>query len=145
MADVNADEHGSLVGHGVWELHLVEIAADLGVDLPEDVGGLAHVEGSPVAAGDHLRRNLVHRAHLLHHLVVGLPVEDADGNLWVPEACTLTLHHVVEEGALQLCLVVLPLQLDEVRLLNSNLKHGAGVTERLVDLVGHFKVANRRR
>jgi len=38
---------------------VVEVATSLGVDLPEDVGGLGQTELASVPEGDDLRRNLV--------------------------------------------------------------------------------------
>lgn len=137
MTDINADEHRPHVGHGVWELHPVEVSPSLTIYLPQDVGRLGHVEGPAVATRDHLRRHLVHVANLLDHFVVGLPVEDADCDLGVSESRVTVPHHVVEQPLLQLSCVVLALQLDQSRVLNSNLEHGTRLLEG-----GHYLACN---
>ena len=100
MAHIDTDQHGSLAVHRRRELHLVEIPADLAVDLPQNIRSLGEVEGAGVATSHHLGGDLVHGADLLEHLVVRLPVDDAHGHLWVAELAVLALHHVVEEGSL---------------------------------------------
>ena len=85
MADVDTDQHGALVVHGVWELHLVEVTADLAVDLTQDIGGLGQVEAHGIADRDDLRGDLVHHARIFDLFVVGLAIQNADYNLWVAE------------------------------------------------------------
>jgi len=59
MTHINTDQHGALLGKDFRELQVVEVATSLGVDLPEDVGGLGQTELASVPEGDDLRRNLV--------------------------------------------------------------------------------------
>ena len=58
MADIDSNQHGLHVVHGRWKLKMEQVALYLRVDLPEDVGRFAHVEGAPNASCDHLRRDL---------------------------------------------------------------------------------------
>ena len=38
MTDIDSNEHRSHGIHDVWELHLVEVASHLAIDLLQDVG-----------------------------------------------------------------------------------------------------------
>ena len=144
MTHVNTNQHGLHRIHDVRELHLVQITASLAVDLSQDVGSLRHVEGTSVPASDDLRWDLVHLHDLLEHLIVLFAVKHADCHLWVSERGITTLHHVVHQLLLKLPGIVLPLKLNEVRLLDSNLEATTRVLERLVNLVSGLEVASTR-
>ena len=77
---------------------------------------------------------------LLVHLVVVLIAEDNDNDLRVSEHTVRTIHHVVEHLALDLSIVILRLQLNEVRLLNSDLQSTRRLHKRIVDRVRNLEV-----
>ena len=77
---------------------------------------------------------------LLVHLVVVLLAEDNDNDLRVSENTVRSIHHVIKHLALDLSIVVLRLQLDEVRLLNSDLQSTRRLHKRIVDRVGDLEV-----
>ncbi len=77
---------------------------------------------------------------LLVHLVVVLLTEDNDNDLRVSEHTVRTIHHVVKHLALDLCIVILRLQLNEVRLLNSDLQSTRRLHKRIVDRVSNLEV-----
>ena len=77
---------------------------------------------------------------LLVHLVVVLLAEDNDNDLRVSEHTVRSIHHVIKHLALDLSIVVLRLQLNEVRLLNSDLQSTRRLHKRIVDRVGNLEV-----
>lgn len=77
---------------------------------------------------------------LLVHLVVVLLAEDNDNDLRVSEHTVRTIHHVVKHLALDLSIVILRLQLNEVRLLNSDFQSTRRLHKRIVDRVGNLEV-----
>ena len=140
MADIDADQHCAHLIHGLRELQVEQVSLDLRIDLTEDVGRLAHVEFEGIARRDHLRRNVVLVEELLVHSVVVLVAEDDNHDLRVTEVAVRGLHHVVKQLALDLAIIVLGLKLDEVRLLNANLKHSTRLLESVEDVVSDLEV-----
>lgn len=140
MADIDTNEHGLDSFEHSGELHGEEIAADLRVDLSEDVRGLGHVEFGSVAHSDHLRWHLVLLEQLLVHLVVVFVGEDHQDDQGVTEHRLGALHHEVEQTALHLVSVSLVFYLKEVGLFNADLKLTASVDEVVVDGVGDVVV-----
>ena len=122
MAHIDADQHGAHRLHGIRELHLVEIAPDLRVDLSQDVGRLGHVKASGVLTGYDLGGNLVHLEDLLDLGIVRLPVNDEESDLGVAESITTVSHHEVKKLFLELTRVILSLESNHNRILDSDLK-----------------------
>ena len=123
MAHIDSNQHGLHVSHGIWHLHVVKVATNLTIDLPQDIRSLRHVEGSSVAAGNDLRGNLIHGTNFLDHFVVRLSVDDDDCNQRMLEAGLTILHHVVEQLLLHLCSIILSVKLDHSWILNINFEH----------------------
>ena len=140
VANIDANQHGAHVVHGLGELQVEQVALDLRVDLPQDVRSLAHVELEAVASRDDLRRNLELMEKLLVHAVVVLVAENNDHDLRVAEVTVRRLHHVVKQAILHFSIVVLGLHLQEVRLLNPDLQHAARLLESVEDVVGNLVV-----
>ena len=140
VAHIDADEHGS---HGVErfrELQVEEISLDLRVDLAQDIRSLAQVELESIADSDHLGWDPELGEQLLVHPVVALLAEHDADDLGVAEDAIGSVHHVAEQLALHLIVVVLGLELDPVRLLDSHLQLPAGLLEVVEDCVGDLEV-----
>ena len=97
MAHIDTDEHRSHLTHGVRELHVVQIAANLAVDLLKDVCRLAEVEFVSISARDNLRRYPIFLEDFLEHRIVVLISEDCDTHDRVSEDTFTPQHHVVEQ------------------------------------------------
>lgn len=54
MADIDSDQHRSLLLEGLRELEREQVTSDLAVDLTQDVGSLRQVELAAIPASDHL-------------------------------------------------------------------------------------------
>lgn len=54
VADIDSDQHGSLLLEGLRELEREQVTSNLAVDLTQDVGSLRQVELAAIPASDHL-------------------------------------------------------------------------------------------
>ena len=140
MANIDSNQHRPHVVHGRWEFQVEKIALDLGVDLPEDVRSLAHVEGAPIANCDDLRRDLELMEELLVHPVVLFEPQHHHDDLWMPEDRLWPSHHVVHELSFGLHYVLLVIKLDEMGLSHSDLKHIASLSESVEDPISDIVV-----
>ncbi len=140
MTHINTDEHRSHIVHGFRELQVEQVTLNLRVDLTKDVRSLTHVELETIASSDNLGRNLELVEQFLVHLVVVLLAEDNDNDLRVSEHTVRTIHHIVEHLALDLSIIIFRLQLDEVRLLNSDLQSTRRLHKCIVDRVSNLEV-----
>ena len=140
MTDINSNQHGSLLFKGLWELELEQIAANLAVDLTQNVGRFGQVKRPAVPHRDHLRRHLIRLEDFFEHRVVGLEAEHSDADHWVSEDTSLRINHILSELVLQLVFVVLVVKLDPVGLLDIKLKLLASIAHRFVDVVSDLVI-----
>ncbi len=140
MTHINTDQHRSHIVHSLRELQVEQVTLDLRVDLAKNVGSFTHVELETIASGDDLGWDLELVEQLLVHLVVVLLAENNDDDLWVSEHTVRTIHHIIKHLALDLGIVIFRLQLDEVRLLNSDLQGTRSLHKRIVNRVGYLEV-----
>lgn len=117
MTHINADQHGSLLLHSLWKLHVVEVTTSLGVYLSKDVGRFRQIKLHSVAHGYYLGWHPVLKHHLLKHLVVVLTLQNTDHHGWVINL--LVLHHVAAESFVKLLTIRLLREFDPVRLFHS--------------------------
>ena len=117
-----------------------QVALYLRVDLSEDVGCFAHVEGAPDASCDHLGGDLEFVEELLVLGVVLLHPQNHDHDLGMPKDCLGSSHHVVHKLSFSLDYVPLIVKLDKVRLTHSDLQLIACLSEGVVDLVSDIVV-----
>ena len=140
VADIDSDQHRAVVVHRFRELQVEQVTLNLGVDLSEDVAGLAHVKLEAAARGDHLRWNLELVEELLVHAVVVLVSEDDYYHLRVAEVASWTSHHVLKKFVLDLSVVIFRFDLDESGLLNFDLKHSTRLLESVEYVVSDLEV-----
>ena len=135
VTDIDSNEHGPHLLHGLWEFQVEEVTSNLAVDLSEDVGGFGGVEAVGISDGDHLRWDLVLLEEFLVHLVLIFLAKHNDDHLGVSEHTTFAWHHVVEELLFDLESVSLIFSLDKGWLFNLDLELSTSLDEGIVDLV----------
>ena len=140
VADIDSNQHCTMTVHRFRELQVEQVTLDLGVNLSENVAGLAHVKLVAVARGDHLRGDLKLVEELLVHAVVVLVSKDYNHNLRMTEVSCRTCHHVLEKFLLDLSVIVLRIDFNESGLFNLDLEHTTGLLERVEDVVRDLEV-----
>lgn len=140
MANIDTNQHGLHRGHLVWELDVVEVAANLGVDLLQNVGCLGEVEAEGVPDSDYLGGDLVLLVKLLVVLVDAFIAKHHDEYDWVAQI--VSFGEVVLDLLLQLVHVCLVLKFEPGWLLNLHAKHFLSLHEAFVNVVCGGEVAS---
>ena len=133
MADIDTNQHRSHVFHCLGELQIEQVSLHLGIELAQDIGGLAHVELTSIARRDDLRRDLKLVEELFVHAVVVLVAKDDYHDLRVAEVAIRRILHILEQMTLNLGITVLILDFDEVGLFDTNLELLTSTNKSFID------------
>lgn len=129
MANVNTNQHGERI-QTLGHLKIVQIAANLAVDLLQDVGSFRKIELESIAGGDNLRWHAVVFEHLLVHGVKTFVAENNYHDFGVLE---VIYSHIVLKISLKLHSISFIVELNPIWLFDTHFQ----LTARFGEVVEH--------